>query len=94
VAFTLFERVRLLLPPQMVGTFTTPAGFAFAADREVDPPRFEPHLSVTHGGFTTGVSPDRTHTGWLPSACRAVMSWFSPSHQDARSAGRTRTYVR
>ena len=33
------------------------------------PPRFAPCLSTTHGGFSTrdpGVSPDRTHTGWLP----------------------------
>jgi hypothetical protein len=45
------------------------------ADWSVAPPRFAPGLSTTHGGFTTGdlgVSPDRTHTGWLPSACRLV----------------------
>jgi len=39
-----------------------------AADRSVDPPRFAPGLSTTHGGFPTGdlgVSPDRTCTGRL-----------------------------
>jgi hypothetical protein len=51
--------------------------FAHAADRPVDPPRFAPRLSATHGGFPTGdpgISPDRTHTGWLPLTYRSVTS--------------------
>ena len=69
MAFALFERARLLLGHHTVVNIDDAAGFAFAADRPVDPPRFAPRLSATHGGLTTGdpgVSPDRTHTGWLP----------------------------
>jgi hypothetical protein len=45
------------------------------------PPGSAPHLSMTHAGFATGdlgVSPDRTHTGWLTSACRSVTSQQPP----------------
>ena len=48
-----------------------------AADRPVAPPRFDPGLSTGPGSFATGdpgVSPDRTHTGWLTRACRSVTS--------------------
>ena len=67
------------------------SGFARAADRSVDPPRFDARISPDAGGFTTrdpGVSLDRTLTGWLPSACRPVTSWRTSCH-GARSAGRT-----
>ena len=69
MAFALFERARLLLGHLTVENNDDAAGFAFAADRPVDPPRFAPRLSATHGGFTTrdpGVSRNRTHTGKLP----------------------------
>ena len=41
------------------------------------PPRFDPGLSTGPGSFATrdlGVSPDRTHTGWLSRASRSVTS--------------------
>src|ERR1019366_217922 len=56
---------------------TTLQASLHVADWSVAPPRFEPGLSTTHGGIATGdlgVSPDRTRTGWLPSACRLVTS--------------------
>jgi len=64
------------------------------ADWSVARPRFAPGLSTTHGGFATGdlgVSPDRTHTGWLPSACRLVTSsqHQPPCCHGAQSPGRT-----
>jgi hypothetical protein len=55
-------------------------------------PRFAPGLSTTHGGLATGdlgVSPDRTRTGWLPSACRWVTSQQPPCRHGAQAAGRT-----
>src|SRR5208283_3443317 len=64
------------------------------ADWSVARPRSAPGLSTTHGGFTTGdlgISPDRTHAGWLPSACRLVTSSQRqpPCCHGAQSAGRT-----
>ena len=64
------------------------------ADWSVARPRSAPGLSTTHGGFTTGdlgVSPDRTLTGWLPSACRLVTSsqHEPPCCHGAQPSGRT-----
>jgi hypothetical protein len=64
------------------------------ADWSVARPRFAPGLSTTHGSFATGdlgVSPDRTRTGWLPSACRLVTSsqHKPPCCHGAQSPGRT-----
>src|SRR5208283_4102089 len=64
------------------------------ADWSVARPRSAPGLSTTHGGFATGdlgVSPDRTRTGWLPSACRLVTSsqHQPPCRHGAQSSGRT-----
>jgi hypothetical protein len=59
---------------------------------QLHPSRFAPGLSTTHGDITTedlGVSPDRTHTGRLPSACRSVTSQQPPRCHGARTAGRT-----
>ena len=61
------------------------------ADWSVARPRFAPGLSTTYGGFATGdlgVSPDRTHTGWLHSACRLVTSSRPPCCHGAQSPGR------
>ena len=47
---------------------------------------------MTHGGLTTGdlgVSPNRTPTGWLPSACRSVTSQQPPCRHGAQTPGRT-----
>ena len=57
-------------------------------------PRSAPGLSTTHGGFATGdlgVSPNRTLTGWLPSACRLVTSsqHEPPCCHGAQPSGRT-----
>ena len=64
------------------------------ADWSVARPRFAPSISATHGGFANGdlgVSPGRTHTGWLPSACRLVTSSQRqpPRCHGAQSSGRT-----
>jgi hypothetical protein len=64
------------------------------ADWSVARPRSAPGLSTTHGGFATGdlgVSPDRTLTGWLPSAWRLVTSsqHQPPCCHGAQSPGRT-----
>ena len=62
------------------------------ADWPVAPPRFAPHLSMTHGDLATGdlgVSPDRTRTSRLPSACRSVTSQQPPRRHGAQAAGRT-----
>jgi len=57
------------------------------------PPRFEPGLLTTHGGFTTGdlgVSPDRTRTGWRPQ----LIAWLRHHNMNllcchgAQAAGR------
>src|SRR5712691_8052396 len=59
---------------------------------QLHPSRFAPGLSTTHGDITTGdlgVSPDRTHTGRLPSACRSVTSQQPPHCHGARTPGRT-----
>ena len=71
---------------------TTLQASLHVADWSVAPPRFAPHLSMTHGGLATGdlgVSPDRTRTGWLPSACRSVTSQQPPCRHGAQAAGRT-----
>ena len=69
MAFALKEQARLLLVPLSRAGVTTLQASLDVTDRSVAPPRFAPHLSMTHGGFATGdpgVSPDRTPTGWLP----------------------------
>jgi hypothetical protein len=71
---------------------TTLQASLHVADWPVAPPRFAPHLSMTHGGLTTrdlGVSPDRTHTGRLPSASRSVTPSQPPCCHGAQAAGRT-----
>ena len=71
---------------------TTLQASLHVADWSLAPPRFAPHLSMTHGGLTTGdlgVSPNRTHTGWLPSASRSVTSRQPPCRHGAQTAGRT-----
>jgi hypothetical protein len=84
-------------PPLFDGpALTTLQASLDVADWSVARPRFAPGLSTTHGGFTTGdlgVSPDRTHTGWLPSACRLVTSsqHQPPCCHGAQSPGRTPT---
>ena len=68
MAFALKEQARLLLVPLSQAGVTTLQASLNVTDRSVAPPRFAPHLSMTHGGFATGdpgVSPDRTCTGWL-----------------------------
>ena len=68
MAFALKEQARLLLVPLSQAGVTTLQASLNVTDRSVAPPRFTPHLSMTHGGFATGdpgVSPDRTSTGWL-----------------------------
>jgi hypothetical protein len=68
MAFALKEQARLLLVPLSRAGVTTLQASLNVTDRSVAPPRFAPHLSMTHGGFPTGdpgVSPDRTCTGWL-----------------------------
>jgi hypothetical protein len=82
-------------PPSGGPALTTLQASHEVADWPVAPPRFAPRLSTTHGGFATGdlgVSPDRTRTGRLPSACRSVTSQQPPSRccRGARAAGRTR----
>ena len=77
--------------PSLDGAFDDAcSGFAHAADRSVDPPRFDARISPDAGGFTTrdpGVSLGRTRTGWLSSACgRHVMAILLPRR---RHAGRT-----
>jgi hypothetical protein len=69
MAFALREQARLPLVPLTRAGVTTLQASLDVTDRPVAPPRFAPHLSMTHGGFTTrdpGVSPDRTRTGKLP----------------------------
>jgi hypothetical protein len=73
---------------------TTLQASLHVADWSVARPRFAPGLSTTHVGFATGdlgVSPDRTHTGWLLSACRLVTSsqHQPPCCHGAQSPGRT-----
>ncbi len=68
MAFAHFRQARLslYLLPQI--RLTTLQASLHVADRQVAPPRFDANLSVDAGGFATGdlgVSPDRTHTGWL-----------------------------
>jgi hypothetical protein len=69
MAFTVLRKARLPLGHPKVDGMTTLQASLHAADRSVDPPRFAPGLSPTHGGFTTGdpgISPGRTPTSWLP----------------------------
>jgi hypothetical protein len=71
---------------------TTLQASLHVADWSVARPRSTPGLSTTHGGSATGdlgVSPDRTRTGWLPSACRLVTSQQPPCCHGAQAAGRT-----
>ena len=77
MAFAKSTQARHPLFPAEAGAFTTLQTSPHAADRAVAPPRFEPGLSTEPGDFATedpGVSPDRTHTGWLPRASRPVTS--------------------
>jgi len=69
MAFAHWEQAQLPLVPLTRAGVTTLQASLDVTDRPVDPPRFAPHLSMTHGGFTTrdpGVSLDRTRTGKLP----------------------------
>jgi hypothetical protein len=69
-------RLGSLLTRSRGGFLTTPQASLDAADRPVARPlhgavflRFDPGISPDAGGRATGdpgVSPDRTHTGWLP----------------------------
>ncbi len=63
------HRLGTLSPPAHTGALTTLQASLHAADRPFAPPRFAAGLSTDNGGLATrdpGVSPDRTHTGWLP----------------------------
>ncbi len=78
-------------PPGRRTGVTTLQASRDVADWSVARPRFAPGLSTTHGGFATGdlgVSPDRTCTGWLPSAGRSVTSQQPPCVMGAQAAGR------
>src|SRR6266540_7527380 len=92
MAFALEEQARHLLVRRRRTGVTTLQASLLVAGWSVAPPRFAPHLSMTHGGITTGdlgVSPNRTHTGWLSSACRSVTSQQPPCCHGAQAAGRT-----
>ena len=55
-------------PARTAVRLTTLQASLHAADRPVASAPLRPGLSTDAGGFTTGdpgVSPDRTHTGWL-----------------------------
>jgi hypothetical protein len=67
MAFATQIRARLSLVPFREKMTTLQASLD-AADRSVAPLRFDAGLSTDTGSFATGdlgVSPDRTHTGWL-----------------------------
>ena len=77
MAFANGKQARLpLAPPQRREFLTTLQASLHAADRPVAPAltdglslRFDGGLSPAAGSRATedpGVSPDRTHTGWLP----------------------------
>ncbi len=64
----MFDRLGSLLALLSQANMTTLQASLDAADRTLDPPRFDAGLSTDAGGFTTGglgASPDRTRTGWL-----------------------------
>ena len=102
VAFAVFLAARLPLDPPLGGVrLTTPQTSLDVADWPVARPlsgtsslRFDGGLSTDAGSRATrdpGISPDRTHTGWLTRACRSVTPRSPPYTQGARAAGRTRT---
>jgi hypothetical protein len=76
MAFATGIQARLPLGPLARGFLTTLQASLHAADWPVARPlheavylRFDPGLSPDAGSAATedpGVSPDRTHTGWLP----------------------------
>ena len=83
-------------PPWRRTGVTTLQASRDVTDWSFAPPRFEPGLSTTHGGFTTGdlgASPDRTRTGWLSSADHLVTSsrLEPPCCHGVQAAGRTPT---
>jgi len=74
MAFTLSEQARLLLcPPEGEPRVTTLQASLHVADWSLAPPRFAPHLSMTHGGLATGtlVSP---RTGLAPAGCPQLVA--------------------
>jgi hypothetical protein len=76
MAFASGIQARLPLGPLARGFLTTPQASLHAADRSVARPalgavflRLDIEISPDAGSAATGdpgVSPDRTHTGWLP----------------------------
>jgi hypothetical protein len=74
------------VPARKQEVFTTLQTSLHAADRPVAPPRFDPGFSTGPGSFTTrdlGVSPDRTHTGWLTRASRSGYVMTAPLQSSA-----------
>jgi len=92
-------RARHPLGPLTRVSVTTPQASLHAADRPLARPlagtlllRFDGGLSPDAGSRATGdpgVSPGRTRTGWLPSACRSVTSQQPPCCHGAQAPGRT-----
>ena len=69
MAFALKEQARLLLVPLSQAGVTTLQASLDVTDRSVAPPRFAPHLSMTHAGVPTGdpdVSPGQTYLAGSP----------------------------